>query len=261
MKNPSLMRLKLSQLEVHPTAQRDLIPARVKKIANNFNPCLLGVLIVSTFKLPTGLIKYLIVDGQHRYSALISKFDGDFLVDVKVYTELTAQEEHSLFLGHNDRALVNAFARHVNSVKSGDLEAKLIDSALAEHQWHVGQAKGLSTVAAIRGLYDLVKNADIQNLKDTVRFMKLAYPNDILRVDGYLLQGCGKFLFRNRDTVGFSIEQAAIKIGKTPLLAVQQSGSNDAAAKRGIGGRKLIDGMAWAFTYAYNFGRKKNLAK
>ena len=98
-----------SQLEVHPRAQREIVPSRLASLVSNFNPALLGVITVSR---RAG--KVLIVDGQHRWRAaqdpnVIEKFGKNDEVPLTVmeFSNLTEDQEAQLFLGLNSAASVH----------------------------------------------------------------------------------------------------------------------------------------------------------
>lgn len=93
--------------------QRALVPTRVRKLVTNFDPILLGTLLVS--ERAEGLF---ILDGQHRLDA--AKKHDVSTVNCEVFTGLSKADEARLFMGRNDRANIAAHDRNRNLATSGD---------------------------------------------------------------------------------------------------------------------------------------------
>ena len=110
-----------NELEVDPSVQRDISPARVKKIANSFAEHSLGILTVSRRE-SRGFadssnrtqVRYVVLDGQTRLAAVrlvAGTADTSLPLLCQVYRNLSRPEEAEIFLSHNDRAAVRKIDR------------------------------------------------------------------------------------------------------------------------------------------------------
>ena len=82
-----------------PNYQRRLDAQRVREIANNFDPNLVNPVKVSYRSHEN---RYYVFDGQHTLAALRMRHKGrDFLVDCRVWQNLTPEEEARLFAQQN----------------------------------------------------------------------------------------------------------------------------------------------------------------
>lgn len=94
----SIRWVRLDQMKINPQAQRTLNEAWANKLAENFNPDLMGFVHVSC---RDGW--YYIIDGQHRVrAATIFLGDSSQQVQCHVYENLTNEQEAQLFLELNN---------------------------------------------------------------------------------------------------------------------------------------------------------------
>ena len=110
------MRVEARSLRVHPLAQRRLVPSKLKKLMADLDLDAIGVLHCVEYEID-GVLAIWIIDGQHRWRALMDHGFGEWLVEVKIHTEVTDNARASeLFLKLNDRAVVSPFDRFQNEV-------------------------------------------------------------------------------------------------------------------------------------------------
>lgn len=99
-------KLNSSEIVSDLSYQRPLDSRRVKKIVNEFNPSLVNPIKVS-FR--DG--KYFVFDGQHTLKALVLNNNGkDLMVECKIYSGLTREEEAGLFAEQNGLSKAVAIA-------------------------------------------------------------------------------------------------------------------------------------------------------
>lgn len=148
----------MKSLQIHPYAQRDLVPAKLKQLQKELDLDAIGTIHVVDCVVD-GTPGMWVVDGQHRISCLNSHDLGDWLVDVVVHTNIADNKEACrLFLQLNDRSPVSAYAKYAASLIAGDAVAVAIHSitgacgiAVAKHR-----AQDTTTaVAALRSAYSL----------------------------------------------------------------------------------------------------------
>lgn len=181
--------LEVSRLFVDESYQRPLT-SLARKIEKNFDPALVGTLIVSD----RGKNRYAIVDGQTRASAILNLSADDRAplgVPCLVYHGLTRADEASLFarLQLERRGIASAH-RFRAAVVAGDEESIAIEGIAAHAGFPIGPAGNgnLSAVAALEKVYR--RGPEI--LERTLKVFKIAWPEvvpsgDLLRGLGYLL--------------------------------------------------------------------------
>lgn len=196
MTSPQFRVLPVSALFVDDRYQRELNEARVKKIAETFNPAQLGVLEVSTRE--DGM--FAVFDGQHRLAALqqVGWTDAPCLV----HQDLTADDEAKLFIRlQSDRKSVTPLERFRARLFSGDETAVVIDKVTRLAGFHIGghDPYGIKAVTAVEAVYrregpDALLNglAAIHNL----------WGGDERSTNGHLIQGMTQFLLRYSNRLG-----------------------------------------------------------
>ena len=91
--NEQYMWLNNCKLHISPEIQRKLNPARVRDIAQNFNPR-----IANPIKVSYRDEQYFIFDGMHTRTAMALLYGGDdFPIFCRVYYDLTREDEARLF--------------------------------------------------------------------------------------------------------------------------------------------------------------------
>lgn len=147
-------------MEVHPASaltrdervQRSLTAARVKQMADNLNMDAVGVLTVS--RRANGDL--VILDGQHRHAALITRGMSDTPVNCHAYTGLSLADEAALFRLLNNTRAATSMDDYLKGVIAQDPECLAIDRIVAHHGLKVALRSGegvISCITAIRSLY------------------------------------------------------------------------------------------------------------
>lgn len=147
----SIRSVKMSDLRVSPTSQRDLNDNRVAKILDNLDFDRLGTLTVSS---RDGL--YWIIDGQHRFHALRAYLQREFgddwaewEIQTWCYFGLTEREEAQRFLQFNDSLAVNAYDRFRVGVSAGLPVPSDIDRIVRSLGLKVARTKERNHVGAV----------------------------------------------------------------------------------------------------------------
>lgn len=167
----TITRLKVDELSVDPRVQRRPDPVRVRKLADTWDPRMVGVLTVSHRIFPGedgGTEAYVVLDGQTRMLALeMVAAETEFeeaTVTCEVFEGLTFAEEAAMFLRHNDRKAVTPRDLFRLAVASEEEWALNIRDIAAEHGWYVqgttpASATGFRIFTAI-GAVEKVYNLD-----------------------------------------------------------------------------------------------------
>jgi hypothetical protein len=189
---PYVIAIRASDLFADHTYQRDVDPKRVRKMADDFDPRLLGVIDVSARM--GG--RYAILDGQHRHALIIEARGADTPVVCQVYEGLTLDDEARLFHEINvRRKALNFWDRWKARRASGDERVQLIEAVLANHGLKVNPAPGDGNVIATAALELIVDEIGDHYLLDSVIVILLssfgrsrdAFQGPILQALAYVL--------------------------------------------------------------------------
>lgn len=177
------------QLIVDPRVQRESNPARVRKMADEWNDAMVGVLVVSHRQgtravdfLRGGVAaeseQFVVLDGQTRLEAFRLVCNDDSVTAApllaQVYEGLTLQEEAEIFLKHNDRRAVAPLDRFRLAVTAKEEWALDIHDIAARHGWFAkGMDKGpnarrFAAVGSLEKLYNLDGGVSLQRTLDVI---------------------------------------------------------------------------------------------
>jgi hypothetical protein len=113
----------VGDIQLDIAVQRAIVAARLRKLTANFDPILLGEVLVS--ERADG--KLYILDGQHRLRA--AEQSGVPTVTCEIFTGLSKPDEARLFMGRNDRAGIAKNDRDRNLATSGDQDTLNVQMA------------------------------------------------------------------------------------------------------------------------------------
>lgn len=148
-----------SQLTVDPRVQRVADPGRIRKIAEDWDDKMAGVLTVShrqALVMPGApgdvdvTERYVVLDGQTRLEAFRVVCGPDTAAPLlaQVYTGLTLQEEAAMFLEHNDRKAVHVRDRFRLAITAREEWALNVVEMTAHFGW---AARGLEADPSFTG--------------------------------------------------------------------------------------------------------------
>ena len=200
-----------SKLQVHPRAQREIVPSRLESLVSNFNPALLGV-ITASYRAG----KTLIVDGQHRWRAatdpiVIEKFaegDGEVPLNVTVFTGLTEEQEAQLFLGLNSAASVHVAEQFKAAVIAQYQDFVTVSGIVEEYGLRVARSGAQETINApstLMNIYNWQPDGEVI-VRRTLDTLTRAFSGaaGIRRNRSYsagMLNAAALVLFRYRDLI------------------------------------------------------------
>jgi hypothetical protein len=181
----------VSKMRVSPRAQRSHngpgSRARIAAIRDNFDPDLFGHPITS-YAEDTDV--YWVVDGAHRYLALLQLGYEDQQVQCWVYTNMCEAEAADKFLRHNDVKTVGGMDKyHVAIVANWQAETD-IDRIVRAADLSVGH--GVGAIGCVGTLKKTYTEAGPRGLATTLRVIRDAYgaPGFVSKV----VEGVGKFV-------------------------------------------------------------------
>ncbi len=142
--------IKLGDLRVSPTAQRDFNPSKGRSILNKLDMEDLGTFTVS---LRDGF--YWVIDGQHRFWALREFFgEGweDWEIEAWTYTGLTEAQEAEKFLTFNNSLAVDAYSKFKIGVVAEMPVPEDINRIVISLGLKVARQKGHGAIAAVSAI-------------------------------------------------------------------------------------------------------------
>jgi hypothetical protein len=200
-KPSKLVQLHAKEFSVDLRVQRQLNQGRAEEMAEDFQPEALGLLVAS---LRADGHTY-IVDGQHRMvAARLAKYDG--LLDTKLFTDLTLQEEAALFLALNKGRAIQAIDKFKARVTQGEPQACSINKVLRAYDLHVDWAnnQSLNVISAIGTLEKVYSGCGVRDegahpdlVDKVIRTLHRAYDGANLDRSTYsrtMLEGLGVFV-------------------------------------------------------------------
>jgi hypothetical protein len=201
--NPEYMQIPLGRLTVDERYQRELSPARVKKLAARFDRRLLGALECS--RRVDGTIA--VFDGQHRLELL--KLKGEPSAPCLVH-QMTDREEAELFvaLQRNRKALL-PIERFRARVFSGDPAAKEIVGVANDAGFSIATRKGAGGIRAVTALENVYRREGAAGLKATLDMIARTWDGDAKSTDGYFLEGVAQFISDYSNRIG-PLEEAKL---------------------------------------------------
>ena len=241
----------LSQMRVNPLAQRELRPARVSRLAAEFDVEQMGT--------PTVSYRgdwYYLIDGQHRIEALKVWLGAweDQQVQCWCYEGLTEADEAGVFLKLNDTLTVRCFDRFKVAVAAGRTTEADIDRIVRALGLRISANRGGGGISATGTLARVYARGGPNVLSRALRIIRDAYGDAGL--DGPVIDGIGLMCQRYDGQLPeqLAIERLSSAHGGVSGLVSraghlrQQTGDAQAqcvaaaaveAINRGTGGKKL----------------------
>lgn len=142
--------------------------AKIERIAREFDPDLFGHPLTSY---RDG--HFYIVDGAHRYLALVEIGYADQLVQCWVYRNMDEAEEAAKFLQHNDIRPVGPMDKFKVGLVAGWPDEVEIDRIVRANGMSIGSSPAqIGCITAVRAVYD---NGGTPVLDQTIRIIRDAY--------------------------------------------------------------------------------------
>ena len=167
--------IKVSDMFVDYTYQRQPLKTKINRIVKNFNPDLLGVITCSMREDNT----LAIIDGSHRYHALVQMGMKNANVNALVYFGLSIEDEAHIFaLTNKEHTKPTPSQIFKAGIVAGDDVSiginEVVEKAGAKVDFSAGPDK-IRCVATLRKVYD---NAGANVLLKTLQTLRDAYPNN-----------------------------------------------------------------------------------
>jgi hypothetical protein len=241
----------LTQMRVNPLAQRELRPARVSRLAAEFDVEQMGT--------PTVSYRggwYYLIDGQHRIEALKVWLGAweDQQVQCWCYEGLTEADESEVFLKLNDTLAVRCFDRFKVAIQAGRTTEADIDRIVRALGLRISANRGNGGISAAGTLARVYARGGPKVLSRALRIIRDAYGD--VGLDGPVIDGIGLLCQRYDGQLPdqLAVERLSSAHGGVSGLVSraghlrQQTGDAQAqcvaaaaveAINRGAGGKKL----------------------
>jgi hypothetical protein len=251
---PRMVQIKITELKIDPSYQRTecLKMTLVNSIVKNFNPHLLGVLIVSQRK-----DGYYVIDGQHRLEAL--KTMGIETVWCSVESGISQKTEAEEFIEYNSkRNNLTQASMFKAAIAAGDEEAAKIDSIMSRYYFKIDgkskyrTSKGSNTINAVKVVKTWFSRLPEDEFDRLFALLRVTWNGDSVSLDGRIIAGLGYLIkkagnyFTNRDfaekmntkvaadilRLGHSFKGSSSDSDKAYAMAIMQTYNSGKTTKR-----------------------------
>lgn len=186
----SIERIALSEICIEPY-QRVLNNARVKRIADNFDPARVGVLLLSK----RGSHSYAIVDGQHRLCAMRQIGVQDAVCIVVV--GMTYEDEANYFrIQTRDTNALSAYSLYKAGVQAKDEHFLRIEAILLKNEYTVGLNAEPMVITAVNTLTRVMTMQGENALDLALQSIRDAWHGDSTALRREMLAGVAEFARR-----------------------------------------------------------------
>lgn len=247
-----MIKVEAQTLRIHPTAQRELRPARLKYLTENMDLDSVDVFHAVEYSI-NGETAIWIVDGQHRWRALMDLGLGEWVVEVKIHLEDKDDASASkLFLRLNNRLSVHPFDKFDQARKAGFEEAVQITKIVERHQLKIGRQCSNTSMTCVTALNTVYNYDHGKILTTTLDTLVQAWGRIANALEGKLIEGLG-IVYK---TFNGSVEQPVLikKLSKYPGGASGLIG--DAKGIRQYRHASISQCVAIRIVEVYNLGRR-----
>ena len=239
--------VKVSDLLIDYSYQRNPNPAKVAKIAKNFNYDALGVIIVSIRE--SG--EMFILDGGHRIAAMNLLGKNAENVNALVYFDLTIEQEAKLFVSLNEeRTKPKKIDLHIASSTSGNSDSIAIDNVLSANGLQLGDKPGYGIIRAVGTVQKIHEKIGSEKFGAVLRVLIEANSNHSKHLCAEYLSATATIMMQYK--VDFNKLSVAINKLGDPVVAIAKANglatSSNAFAKTQSLCSMIIDNYNYKLT-------------
>jgi len=188
--NQNIERITLSEIIIDDY-QRDLNSSRVQRIAENFDPNKVGVLVVSR----RGKNSYAVIDGQHRLCAMRKL--GIAETNCIVVDEMSYKQEADFFRKQTiNTQPLGAYDLYRAGIASGDEHFLNIQAVLDKNGYKTGIKSDYQTITAVNALSRVVWIFGADALDMALQYITAAWRGDPTALRREMLAGMAEFAHR-----------------------------------------------------------------
>lgn len=145
--------LRVDELKVHPTVQRESRDDWIDSLKENFDE--LGIGTMTAIEIDGDV---LLIDGAHRHSVMVELEMLDYQIPVLVYFDLTIPEQIKVFKMLNTRRPVAQYDLYSLGLKEGNSIDVSIEMLTKKYDWVISKVPGESRICAISVLKHMVRS-------------------------------------------------------------------------------------------------------
>lgn len=245
----------MNSVRIHPTAQRSLVPSRLRKLKEGLDLDAIGALHAVRYEIG-GVTSLWIIDGQHRVEVLVFHGFGEWIVQVILHVDVKDDQRASeLFLLLQERTVVDPRSRYNNALRAGHRDAAGVDLITAMHGLKIGASQADGTLTCITALLKVWNRDQGQALDESLKVITGAWGNQASALEGKLVEGIAGVMQRYRgviDTAALIKKLAKYPGGPSGLIG-------DAKGIRDLRHTTIPRCVAEQCVAAYNSGRAYKL--
>ncbi len=248
-KNRYVDHLPIRSLSFDPSYQREISPAKIKKLVREWNDEAVGVIHVSIRENDGAYV----VDGNHRVHAAIEKGLSEMKAACLVYRDLTQEAEAQLFLSLNDQKTISIYDRYKAGLIAKDPVCIGIRRTLDHYGLAISNGSTEGSVRCIGEVMDIYKK-DPRSLDAVCLILTEAWGTRITAFENVVVGGVGKVVGRYNGELDQSVlvKKLAGYRGGPSALAGDARGLSD--YRPGTGVKRAA---AEIIIETYNRGRRK----
>jgi hypothetical protein len=251
---PYIGAIHVDSLFADSTYQRDLDEPRVRRMADELDLRLLGVLEVS--RRDDG--RHAILDGQHRWAAArLAHPDGSGAHLVcQIHSGLTVEDEARVFYEVDARRKnLTWWDRWRARRGAGDERVVAIDAVLERHQLQINPTAADGNLRATKAVETIVDElGDLVMLDRVLVVLTSAFGRSFDAFDGSIMQGLA-FVLGNYDADELDLDRLVVQLREIPPRQLRARAASMREAHRGT----LPRLCAAVIVERYNSGRGRRL--
>lgn len=243
--------VKVNELVIDMSYQREPNARKVSSIARAFNPDAVGVLICSARE--DGTIA--VIDGGHRVAAMHMLNLSDETVDCLIYFGLSIEEEAKIFhLMNDNRTKPKTNDIFKSKVASKDVDALTIQAILDRYGLSVVNRPAMNSIRAIGTLASLYKKNGAINIDSTINVLINSFGKHSTSFNDQALVAVSNiFAIYKKDVDSKRLITVLNSFGNTNLWT--HSGS---LVSKNMNYKSIANGMIHTAIVEYNKNLRKN---
>ena len=184
-----ITKFRADALAVHPTVQRQIQPGWLKKLTDNLDLDALDVLHAVDYPINGKRGPY-IIDGQHRYRALIERGMGEWEVDVKIYLDVKSDKRAAeLIKLLNTRRTFSPYDMFIQEITAGEFVAVGIMDILRKYGLNLSRSSGDGCVACPYALKTAYRHDDGRALDKAIAILVQSFGKCAAALEGKVIEG------------------------------------------------------------------------
>jgi hypothetical protein len=200
-----LLRIRADELAIHPTAQRAIVKAHLKYLTEKLDLDALGTLHAVKYPIK-GVEKLWIVDGQHRWQALIDNGFGEWIVDVMVHLDIVDDVgANKVFLKLNTRKGQTAFERFAAGVRAKFADEVSVANVCRNRGLKIKPGTADGCVACVGTLLDIQRHDSGRTLHSTLDVIKDAWGYVSASLEGVIVSGLARVLIQHAKSIEIAV--------------------------------------------------------